>query len=103
MTAGSLALADEDRPALGSAQAYALIAQRYDAQLNPLLALEERIVQRYGAFAEGGHEARRVGNGQEVRKLKFRVGGERPLRPREGGKGQDYRTRGKQYIFWFRR
>jgi len=42
--AGSDVLADEGEHALTSAQAYALIAQHYDEQLNPLLALEERIV-----------------------------------------------------------
>ena len=44
MSAGSDVLADEGERALSSAQAYALIAQHYDEQLNPLLALEERIV-----------------------------------------------------------
>ena len=44
MSAGSDVLADEGERALSSAQAYALIAQHYDEQLNPLLALEERIL-----------------------------------------------------------
>ncbi len=44
MSAGAHALTDETERELTSAQAYALIAPQYDAQLNPLLALEERIV-----------------------------------------------------------
>lgn len=36
-------LAREQERAPSSAQAYALVAQQYDSQLNPLLALEERI------------------------------------------------------------
>ena len=44
MSAGSDVLADEGERALSSPEAYALIAQHYDEQLNPLLALEERIV-----------------------------------------------------------
>ena len=44
MSAGSDVLADEREHALSSAHAYALIAPHYDEQLNPLLALEERIV-----------------------------------------------------------
>lgn len=45
MSAGSHILAaGEDEREFSSAQAYALLAQQYDSQLNPLLALEERIV-----------------------------------------------------------
>ena len=44
MSAGSDVLADEGERALSSPEAYALVAQHYDEQLNPLLALEERIV-----------------------------------------------------------
>ncbi len=44
MSLGSDVLANEGERALCSPKAYALIAQHYDEQLNPLLALEERIL-----------------------------------------------------------
>jgi cytosine/adenosine deaminase-related metal-dependent hydrolase/ubiquinone/menaquinone biosynthesis C-methylase UbiE len=44
VTAGSRTLVDDEERALSSPEAYALIAPHYDAQLNPLLTLEERIV-----------------------------------------------------------
>jgi cytosine/adenosine deaminase-related metal-dependent hydrolase/ubiquinone/menaquinone biosynthesis C-methylase UbiE len=44
VTAGSHALAVEGERALSSQEAYALIARHYDEQLNPLLALEGRIM-----------------------------------------------------------
>ena len=46
MTVESPVLATRRERALSSAQAYALVAQQYDSQPNPLLALEERIVLR---------------------------------------------------------
>ncbi len=44
MSAGSDVLADEGERTLSSPEVYELVAQHYDEQLNPLLALEERIV-----------------------------------------------------------